>query len=376
MSQKDEQSMNSNILQILGVQNKEDAITNVICNGINKSPGFRNAFLQHICNVPPSTIISVEAITRLSTFAAGIPDLVIKCTGEKRNRIIIIENKLKAEEGVDQTKKYSSVDSINNLKKILNMESDQIDVSLIFLTLFPDQQPKSENFVHKTHSDLLNINNNIYDSDEIHDLLIRDWISMLGRFYSRENIDPEDLIQNKLRDDSELDSGYLYFRSFFKKIDLPNNLVVKEFFRTSQKGRHYYGAIISKNLWCSNLMERIDDKYDIEDSFNIHFEPQYDVLNKRFNLFLHYEVNPYETNEWVQKNATESSLDKYEKRRMEIRDKLKKANPKDWLFTGGTNQIAKIPLKIGNRTTLQVEQYLINMIQEMSNQIDAILINQ
>ena len=71
--------MEMNIFRILGIQAREDAISNVLAYSFNTPPSFRDVFLESICEKDPKKYTKCEAHTRLSTTTSGVPDIVLAC---------------------------------------------------------------------------------------------------------------------------------------------------------------------------------------------------------------------------------------------------------------------------------------------------------
>ena len=97
---------NANILEVLGVADREDAITNLLCFCFRRSRVFRRAFLERVCGVD-APIDGWVARTRIAVRGHGTPDLALGRPGEP-GTLVIIENKLKAGEGQDQTRRYAA----------------------------------------------------------------------------------------------------------------------------------------------------------------------------------------------------------------------------------------------------------------------------
>ena len=95
-----------NIVNLLGITYKEDIISNLIVGLINESKVFRNSFIKNILNIENPSDFKVKAYTRIAT-SAGIPDIIVTLENEKDSRLLIVENKLKADEGFNQTLRYS-----------------------------------------------------------------------------------------------------------------------------------------------------------------------------------------------------------------------------------------------------------------------------
>src|SRR5687768_10845633 len=134
-----------NIFRVLGIQSREDCVSNALAYAFNTSLAFRRAFLRCICEKDPDQYNSCQAFTRISTGAPGIPDLVLAIENSVCAEIVVIENKLKAEEGDDQTQRYASKEAVAALSRRLLPGRPIGEPSFVFLTLFPDQQPAAGN---------------------------------------------------------------------------------------------------------------------------------------------------------------------------------------------------------------------------------------
>ena len=369
--------MRDNIFKVLGIQSREDCISNALAYAFNESIDFRNGFLRTVCSKNPETFTECTAYSRVSIRDSGIPDLVFVCKSGDEVELIIIENKIKAEEGDDQTERYAVERSVDTLRQKLCpfVEREKVKASFIFLTLFPDQRPCSKKFITKTHSALAAIYSGEIVVSNLADQLISDWLTLVKSFYSKSRIHPEDKICEKLQDDDGLDGGHLYFRQILSQLTLPEGLQIEGFFRDSRQGRRYYGTVFSKNLWHPGKLTESNGKWSLEPDrvFNIHFEPQFSVLNGMFSIFLHYEINPYETAAWARKHIPSEQYDKYLKRRSRFVAALSEANAKDWTFGGGTNQIAKVRMDFQSLSSRDAQTAIERIFSECSISIDQIL---
>ena len=68
-----------------------------------------------------------------------------------------MENKLKADEGFNQTLRYSDEKCIKDLvdNKLLELKNKDLTTEFIFLTLIPEQIPTGDNFKNITYKDLI-----------------------------------------------------------------------------------------------------------------------------------------------------------------------------------------------------------------------------
>jgi hypothetical protein len=334
-----------NILKILGVEAREDVISNLIAYALTASKSFRSIFLRSVCGQDAKAYRSLAAFTRISVGEPGIPDLIIVALKDGSVDLIVIENKLKAEEGEDQTKSYASDACSERLRTILNLQGT-VNLRFVFLTLFPDQVAEDEHFASANYAQLHEALKT-YEPGESStaDGLVADLDSLLGEFYKCAQLSPSDLVLERLKEQRSLDGSYLYFRSFLRKIPLPGSLVLERFFKASALGRryYYYDAQISKDSWhpeeCPELSQFNPRKH-----FNIHFEPQYAVLSGTFSLYLHYEINPYETKRVAQQQIAPSAYSEHEELRAVFADHLRSAKMPGLRVGGRSNQVARVDL--------------------------------
>ena len=369
------ENSHDNVFLVLGVQTREDCISNALAYAFNQSEQFRNFFLLNICDKDAHLYHGCYARTRVSAGAAAIPDIVLVCETKIGADLIIIENKLKAEEGGDQTERYASSDSIQALHNRLCPHASVVNPSFIFLTLFPDQVPLSSKFKIKRHLDLLGA---LPASDQdltLASRLIHDWLQLVSRFYTRQEVNLDDRVSEKLQDDEGLDGGYLYFEKAIAMLDLPAHLELEDCWRDSRQGRRYYGVKFSKSAWRPAEMIDMDSSWNLPpNAFSIHFEPQYNVLNGIFNVFLHYEVNPYEPEAWVRKNIPESQYNAYVSQRNKFIEKLQGMGLEGWVFGGGSNQIAKMSLDFQELSFKDAKLLIENLLEKASGAIDHLLL--
>ncbi len=365
-----------NVLAALGVQNKEDPNTNLLAYCFNESARFREIFLGTVCGVS-SSWQAASATTRVGTGESGIPDLVIVCRATDRDCLIVIENKLSADEGKDQTSRYSSSACQSSLFARFELDSGRTDVHYIFFTRFPDQEP-TEGTLFRTvrHRELADALDGFREPDSVLvDILARSWADLVQQMYRAGQLNEEDEVLARLRSSGTTDGSYLYFRSLFRQSSLPPDLTILKFDKTSQQGRRYFLAVISKPHWHPSVMYPQDEQYrlDPDTSFHIHFEPQFNVLNGSLNLYIHYEVNPYQTKPWALKNVHKADYAGYANRRDRFVDALESLAPKSLILGGGSNQIAKVPLSLDSVRYPAFKKQIEDTLAETSDTIDHIL---
>lgn len=357
-----------NIIELLGITYKEDIISNLIVGLINESNNFKIRFLENIIGISNANLYTVEAFTRIST-AQGIPDIIIKIYNEQENTLAIIENKLKAEEGYIQTARYSTDECIKEicLNNKIKLDYNNMSKKFIYLTLIPEQIPSGGNFVNKTYRALLDLIN-VEIENEILNHIYQDFMKLIKDFYCNLDVNKNDKILDLLCDNIDSEKIYIKFKNIMKLCNFDNGLEVKYVGKTGGIGRISFIAQISKDNWISNSKASfIDGLYSVnDDTYNIHLEFSFDILNKLIKLPLHYETNPYIPKSKLIKNSKVEDYNNYIDRRDVVKKKLHEEiillGDKDIKPYNGSNQIANINIYIDNNLTVKefienVEQY-------------------
>lgn len=378
--------MTDNLLVVLGVQDKEDVLSNLLCYCFNTHREFRDLFIKIFLKKDPISFSDIRAYTRISAKQAGIPDIVIAGILQNKIYICIIENKLKSGEGNDQTVRYFSKECLDGVLEFIqkadpkfNKELEK-EIDYIFLTLFPDQHPQCKSFNSIYYTDinkkiLLNICTTYNPKTNLASLLLCSLHELLEKFARYSRISFDDKLLQTLREEDSLDGTYLYFKKLLDKITFPFGLELEYTFRGSAQGRHYYGAVISKSAWHPNEMQLGKNKKYIfkNDCFSIHIEPQFDTLRGILSLYLHYETNPYLTKDEMNIGLTNESKTKYLEMRQAFIDFLngKLKNSGEWEVAGGKNQVAKARLAVNENTTVnEFQETFTDLIKKVAPIID------
>ncbi|MHB9109491.1 MAG: hypothetical protein ACYDCO_20755 [Armatimonadota bacterium] len=342
------------LLRVLGVQDKEDIITNLLAYGINTDLGFARIFLSAVCgSVSPYT--QARAETRIAIPGLGVPDLAIVATDGSAYDLFVIENKVKADEGNDQTERYEKC--FATLKARLISHSTARSTTGIFLTLFPDVHPCNPNFRTATYADLLDgLKTYTGGHDALLDALLASLRVQYSAFYSAAHVSSTDRVLERLSIQDNLGAGFLVFRQLFDGITYPHGLALEYSNRVSQSGRHYYLAQISKDAWHPEEMAEAHGRRRVRlnpnTCFSIHLEPQFDAINGCLSVQLHYEVNPYQPEKWVLHHVNEDDYAGYLERRQRCQAFLAQASISGLTFGGRVNQIGKIAIPVDDNTTI------------------------
>lgn len=361
-----------NIFEVLGVASREDVNTNMLVFAFNNSARFQ----KHLLNKIDPTLNNPEtlwrAYPRVALAGIGVPDIVMVGKQESVGYLVLIENKLTADEGEEQTSRYASKDCIDALAGRFLPNISDIRQNFIFLTLFPDISAGNNSFKPLTHRELFDdfpLDNN----DKLHEHLIADWKAIITPFYARDKFDAQANVFMMLQDTGGLDAGYLYFREIMQQINLPNGLWIEDCWRDSREGRKYYGARFSKEEWQTSELYVQNNKWQFDGiNHDIHIEPQYNVLNGRLSIFLHYETCPYKPEKWARENICQEDLNRYLEHRNSFVDLLKNKNVAKWEIGGGWNQIGKLTADFSELMSQQAMDVLVDAFSAISEAVDQV----
>lgn len=368
-----------NMIHLLNIFYREDVITDLLANLINHEETFAKWFAKTVCEIPDEDYI-FKAKTRVSLGKGiGTPDLVLERKKDGvTNLLIVIENKLGALEGIEQTNRYASDEGKEKLFSLFQVEKN-VPIKFLFLTLDPFTPAKNRSFKKKDYRDFCFIdwNDIIYDSASRK--IMVDYSSLLEEFYQPiTNTKLSDNIKETTKALNGLQKKLIWIH-IFQQIEnqLPAHLKLS-FGEAGGFGRNYAVFLFSKNEW---KRDYFDGKTLSANSMNIHFELSIDLIhyNKVIDLALHYEPNPYKPKK--QYESVKGYLD-YEalraKRRDQFHQAIKQMNQADRFIprTAGSNSILRIQVK-DHKTFESLTHELIEIMGLLTPLIDeAIKVNE
>lgn len=364
-----------NIINELNLQSKEDVMSDLIRVCVKNSKEFSDFFCKNICNLKKD-YDSIDVLTRISVNDKNIPDiLAVGCYGENCD-ICIVENKMLAEEGQDQTIRYADKDMLPIILNKRNKNFIISDILYTFLTLYPDQEPKSSQFQHITYKEFVNFFSKFKKEMALPLTLMSQWIELIKDFYDCELSNDSALFREVLTKNNELEGSYLSFKSIFNSIALPSQLSIDFFYRASNSGRRYYGAVITKPEWYSEEVLPINDKkalgtFKCDKNYFIHLEPQYDTIKNILTIPLHYEMNPYLPEREAKEIVLPDILERYKMDRNKFISYMQNMEIESFEFGGGWNQIGKLNIATdGNATIRAFKEKFVYFIEKVAYSVD------
>jgi hypothetical protein len=372
----------NNVLALLNVCGKEDVHTNLFKYCIQNSQEFSHAFITSILNWPQETLLT-GVYTRMSLPGVGVPDIVLVGNESLRHRLGIVEVKLHADEGHDQTERYASAECIEGICSNLEIENKRVD-DFVFLTLYPNQFPQNGSFRPVCMSELLAelVRHPVHD-EITSELLLGNWVECLSEFYQCGILKDEDILADKFSFDGQLESGFLAFQQFFSSVPV-SGIEARNPWRGNPSGHPYYGISFGKETWAPEYLSCDDSgdlewsKFNAERNFDIHIECQFDRSQRDVEFLIHYETKPYQSH--LKKLASEgtlpiASLDAHMKRRDVFKDCVMDFLPIEFhaARNGSINKIASATLCLDDMSVKNAREAVVSLLSKAKIAIDRSL---
>lgn len=365
-----------NVLTVLGVHRKEDVVSNILVHFYNSAAHLRSDLLTAL-RVPQSpALLSGHARTRVGAGDAGIPDIVVVGRQSRQHALLIIENKIGAGEGKSQTERYASSVCRAELAARYGLDPDYLDVYYRYLTLFPNEKPEAEVFETVTYEALIGLESKLAaDPSSWAPELMSAWLELVRDFYDSANLAPDREILSALGSDLGLEGNFLLFCRLMESLKTPQGLSYWGAWRGSHPGRRYFLAQFGKDSWAPEEMRKHGRKWslDAKACFNIHIEPQYNVLGGNFAVYLHYETNPYQPLRWLRVNVVQHDFEAYNKRRDAFIRNIRSSPPGGLRIGGRNNQIGKVQFSLEGLTLKQAKAKLSGVLATLTTAVDDAL---
>lgn len=360
-----------NTIALLNSFYREDVITDLISNLINTEEKFAKWFVSTICGFTDIDA-TFSAKTRVGLGRGiGTPDLIIERKEESdTNLLIVIENKLGALEGAEQTNRYASEEGIKKLYSAYKIDQN-IPIKFLFLTLDSYTPAQNPFFDKKDYQDFIDVNWKEVIKDESARKVMSDYTSLLKEFYAPIlSAKLTDNIEDITRSLNALQKKLIWIKMLQSvQEELPNQLMMT-FGEAGGFGRNAAVFLFSKEEWIQN---RFDGEKLLANSINIHFELSINLLrySKVSDFALHYEPNPYKPKkDYVSVSGYNNYELLREKRREYFHEVIKEWNQnKQFTLRNGSNSILKININKSEKFEDVVKE-LMTILEKLSPLVD------
>ncbi|HEY0757623.1 MAG TPA: hypothetical protein VGD59_00010 [Acidisarcina sp.] len=362
----------TNIFKVLGVSTKEDVLTNLLEYCFNTSRQFSSLFFNSILKWPATTQFDGVHV-RKNVPGYGTPDMIISGRRTDTPRVALIELKLHAIEGLDQTDRYAQSECQSAILAQLDFPPNT-EFHLIFLTLFPDQKPNSHRFRATSFRPILRaLQKTPVSDDRLGSQLLSDWTECLDEFYAAGSLHNEDALTTKLSSNVP-GAGFLAFNAFAASIK-PAICDSYKSDRSSPQGRPFYLVKFSKSTW--HPLALLQDEwrnFDPSKHFDIHLECQFHLRTKKLNVYIHYETNPYKPN--LGSNISAQRLADHLRRRREFKAALSGLLSDQFVPASNdrVNQIARAPIPLEELTVSDARKQVKRLLSSSADAIDKALL--
>jgi hypothetical protein len=279
-----------NIIDALNIFYREDTISDFLVNCFNDSNEFLIRFLNEAkIQVEENTIFHIDTRVGLGE-NIGTPDIVIRSLTNNNMKFIIVENKMGAAEGHEQTNRYESEEARTRIANKYNVDLENIEFHFIFLALDTTVRPKNSQFTFLNYH--LFLQGDWPLQQETLQLIFKDFQQKLNHFY-----EPLNKPYESLEFDIEMDGiqRKICWQTILFEAFNSNKELLLDWGEAGGAGRSNFLFLVSKPNWKSSESFR---KAGLGQTFNVHFDTYINMLDngsKRVKeIGIRFESFPYE----------------------------------------------------------------------------------
>ncbi|PAD67410.1 hypothetical protein CHH83_18925 [Bacillus sp. 7586-K] len=285
-----------NTFDALNIFYREDTISDFLVTCFKDSPPFTTRFL-HEAGIKLEEGFSFDVKTRVGLGKTiGTPDIVIRASSGDRMKLIIIENKMGAAEGHEQTNRYESSEARARIAKRYKMPLEKIEFHFIFLALDTTAQPKNSQFIFLNYQIFLK--DSWHVNDEKLRLLFNDFQEKLAIFY-RPIEKPLESLETNLKMDGM--QRKICWQAILYDAFSANKDLLLRWGEVGGAGRNNFLFLITKTNWTSN--ESFHEA-GLSKTFNVHIDTYINMLDNRTNnvneIGIRFETYPYVPHKKIQ----------------------------------------------------------------------------
>lgn len=276
-----------NLFDALNIFYKEDVISDFLKSCFEDSPQFLKQFFKGVqLNLPE--IHSYEIQNRVGLGKGiGTPDMIILAKSSEDEYVIVLENKLGAAEGSNQTARYESAEAKRALCQKYHLLQPKF--IYVYLTLDSTVSPNNTQFKSASYTLFLEEEFQLYDPQL--NLLYTAFREKLQAFYS-PLADPIEAIELSGILNS-IQKKIIWKEVFFKTFKNENKLIF-DWGNVQGRGRNNFLFLITKPAWRSAEPFSITG---LATTYYLHIDTYIDLLSAEKTslkeVSVRFESNPY-----------------------------------------------------------------------------------
>lgn len=355
-----------NIIDAFNVFYKEDTISDFIINCFNSSHEFLVKFLNEAqIQVEEQTVFHIDARVGLGK-NIGTPDILILAEYNNARKIIIVENKMGAAEGEEQTNRYESKEAKFQIAKKYDLNLEDCEFHYIFLALDTTVKPNNTHFIF--------LNYNIFLTGEWHleqktlKYIFEDFKHKLQHFY-----EPLDNPYESLESDIELNrmQRKICWQKVLVETFSSNKELLLNWGEAAGAGRNNFIFLISKPHWTSNESFR---KAGLGQTYNVHIDTYINMLDNKKRvkeIGIRFETFPYEPH---RKISSLFDYDKFLANKLIFSERLFELTEKRGVLSRPKNtKLLVMTVEVEGVTILETIQNIKKQFEVVSKCIDEVI---
>lgn len=277
--------------------NREDTISDFLINCFKDSNEFLIRFLNEAkIQIKENTVFPIDTRVGLG-IDIGTPDIVVRAVTNNNMKFIIVENKMGAAEGNEQTNRYESLEARNRIANKYNVTLENSEFHFIFLALDTTVRPQNSQFTFLNYDIFLQGDWPL--QTKTLQRLFKDFQEKLLNFYKPLKNPYESLESDIEMDGIQRKICWQTILTFYLDKEL-----ILDWGEPGGAGRSNFLFLISKSNWKSSKSFR---EVGLAQTFNIHIDTYINMLdneNKRVKeIGIRFESFPYEPHSKIKKLA-------------------------------------------------------------------------
>ncbi|GGH73255.1 hypothetical protein JOD43_000030 [Pullulanibacillus pueri] len=362
-----------NIFDALNIFYREDTISDFLINCFRNSKEFLIRFLiEANIKVPGDSIFEIKGRVGLGK-SIGTPDIVILAKSDSSIHFIIVENKMGAAEGHEQTNRYESEEAKKRFVKKYGIDKekmDNIEFHFVFLALDTTAKPKNSQFTFLNYDRFLVGEWSL--NEETLQVIFRDFQNKLQSFY-KPLMEPLNTLQSDIGLEPiqrKICWQSILFAAFSQYPEL-----LLDWGEVGGAGRNNFLFLISKPNWTS---EQSYHDVGLAQTFNIHIDTYINMLDTRGSngvdeIGIRFESFPYTPHSKIDNL---NGYQKFKEKKDIFGEKLFKAAKQNGIVAKRKNtKLLVMTIPIHAPTIRDTVQNMIKKVRAIEECIDKVLID-